>query len=100
MLFGIEEYLIIFYFHFLYSTYVYFLGVGETVYSIVWQYCFDKSIFPSMANASNLSAALSMHCIVAATCFLRSDSCLPMVFDACAWTLSAYSSASFTVSCF
>ena len=55
-------------------------------------------MFPSMANASDLSAALSMHCIVAASCFLWSESCFLMVFDACVWTLSAYSLASLTMS--
>ena len=57
-------------------------------------------MFPSMANASELSAALSIHCIVAASCFLMSDSYIPMVFDACACTLSAYSLASLTMSFF
>ena len=56
-------------------------------------------MFPSMANASDLSA-LSIYYIVVASCFLRSDSCIPMVFDACACTLSAYSLASLTMSFF
>ena len=57
-------------------------------------------MFPSMANAFDLSTALSIHCIVAASCFLRSDNCISMVFDACAWILSAYSLASLTMSFF
>ena len=54
-------------------------------------------MFPSMANVSDLSATLSMHCIVAASCFLRSDNYIPMVFDACAWALFADSLASLTM---
>ena len=57
-------------------------------------------MFPSKANASDLSAALSIHYIVAASCFLRSESCILMVFDACAWTMSVYSLASLTMSFF
>ena len=50
-----------------------------------------------MENASNLFAALSMHWIVAASCFLKIVSCTPMVFDAWACFISAYSLASFII---
>ena len=53
-----------------------------------------------MANASDLSAALSMHCIVVASCFFSNESYSPMDFDACACIVSAYSLASLTMSFF
>ena len=53
-----------------------------------------------MANASDLSATLSMHCIVAASCFFSNESCTPIAFDAYACTMSAYSLTSLTMSFF
>ena len=53
-----------------------------------------------MANASDLFATLSMHCIVVANCFFSSENCIPMAFDACAYIESVYSLASLTMSFF
>ena len=53
-----------------------------------------------MANAYDCSITSFMHCIVAANCFLRSETCIFMIFYAWTCTISTYSLASLTMSFF